>query len=179
MNSTLPRGPRYIVQGGAVLRGDVPISGAKNHALAAMCASLLTEDEVILNNVPEISDARSLAQLLTNLGAGVEWTAPNTLRLVGGTVGKVETPSELITENRASFQVMGPLLARLGRASSVPPGGDVIGQIDELLDRQGLAETGHRLFTGVDLPPGQPSLAPVGPLDSRVQHLPHGRCCFM
>ncbi len=128
MNSTLPRGPRYIVQGGAVLRGDVPISGAKNHALAAMCASLLTEDEVILNNVPEISDARSLAQLLTNLGAGVEWTAPNTLRLVGGTVGKVETPSELITENRASFQVMGPLLARLGRASSVPPGGDVIGQ---------------------------------------------------
>ena len=122
------RGPRYIVQGGAQLRGSVRISGAKNAALAMMCAALLTDEDVILTNVPDITDVESLGELLTSLGATVENQGPGRLRINAASVKTYEAPTELITENRASFQVMGPLVARHGFASSAPPGGDVIGQ---------------------------------------------------
>ena len=128
MNSNRLRGPRYAVQGGAVLHGTVRVSGASNAALAAMCAALLTDDEVVLTNVPDISDADSLGELLQSLGARVTNTPGEKMRLSGRGVNTFEAPSELITENRASFQVMGPLLARHGFAASAPPGGDVIGQ---------------------------------------------------
>jgi UDP-N-acetylglucosamine 1-carboxyvinyltransferase len=122
------RGARYVVQGGAVLRGTVQISGAKNHALAAMCAALLTDEDVVLSNVPDITDVASLAELLSSLGAEVEWSGPGRMRINASGVHTFEAPTELISENRASFQVMGPLLARHGYAASAPPGGDVIGQ---------------------------------------------------
>ncbi len=128
MTATRTRTERYVVQGGAVLRGTVQISGAKNAALAFMCASLLTDDDLLLTNVPDIRDAWSLSELLKSLGATVERLDANTFRLSGRGVATCEAPSELITENRASFQVMGPMLARYGYAASVPPGGDVIGQ---------------------------------------------------
>ncbi len=117
-----------MVQGGVSLRGEVTVSGAKNHALAAMCASLLTDEELVLENVPWISDVDSLGELLVSLGAKVERSADGTVRLNAGGVRVFDAPTELISENRASFQVMGPLLARHGFASSPPPGGDVIGQ---------------------------------------------------
>ena len=110
------------------MSGRVRISGAKNHVLAAMCASLLTDDDVILDNVPRISDVSTLGELLVSLGAKFEWIGDGRLLLNGGGVREFDAPTELITENRASFQVMGPLLARHGFASSAPPGGDVIGQ---------------------------------------------------
>ena len=122
------RSPRYIVQGGALLRGSVRVAGAKNHALAAMCAALLTDEDIVLTNVPEITDVDSLSELLTSLGAVVEFLSPGRLRINAGNVTTFEAPTELISENRASFQVMGPLLSRHGYASSAPPGGDVIGQ---------------------------------------------------
>ena len=122
------RPPSYTVQGGAVLRGSVRISGAKNAALAFMCAALLSDEPVTLENVPAIRDEASLSDLLVSLGAKVTRPASNTLTIDASRVNVYEAPSELITENRASFQVMGPLLARHGYASSVPPGGDVIGQ---------------------------------------------------
>ncbi len=120
--------PRYTVTGGAVLRGTVQISGAKNASLAAMCAALLTDEDVILTNVPNISDVDTLGELLVSLGCVVERLGHGRLRLNGGGVRLFEAPSELISENRASFQVMGPLLAAHGYAASAPPGGDVIGQ---------------------------------------------------
>jgi len=126
--STRVRGGKYVVHGGAVLRGRVVISGAKNHALAAMCAALLTGDDVILENVPDISDVDSLSALLVSLGAEVGRLPNGALRLNCRNVSMFEAPTELISENRASFQVMGPLLARHGYAASAPPGGDVIGQ---------------------------------------------------
>jgi len=127
MNSRSRR-DRYVVQGGAALNGSVQVSGAKNHALAAMCAALLTDEDVILTNVPDITDVASLAELLVSLGAEVESLDSGRLRINASAVHTFEAPSELISENRASFQVMGPLLARHGFASSAPPGGDVIGQ---------------------------------------------------
>lgn len=122
------RSPRYTVQGGAVLHGSVRISGAKNHVLAAMCASLLTDQDVVLTNVPEISDVDSLGELLTSLGAAVERLPGGQMRLNAANVRVFEAPTELMSENRASFQIMGPLVARHGIAASAPPGGDVIGQ---------------------------------------------------
>ena len=122
------RGGRYVVQGGVSLRGSVSVSGAKNHALAAMCAALLTDEDVVLQNVPRISDVDSLAELLESLGASVERLPDGSFRLNASGVNVFDAPTELISENRASFQVMGPLLARHGFASSPPPGGDVIGQ---------------------------------------------------
>jgi UDP-N-acetylglucosamine 1-carboxyvinyltransferase len=116
------------VRGGATLRGTVGISGSKNAALAAMCAAILTSDDVVLRNVPAISDAESLARLLRRLGLRVEREGGGVLRLNAANVESWEAPAELVTENRASFQVTGPLLARFGRASSPPPGGDAIGQ---------------------------------------------------
>ncbi|MEO9256643.1 MAG: UDP-N-acetylglucosamine 1-carboxyvinyltransferase [Tepidiformaceae bacterium] len=126
--SNRSRAPRYIVQGGASLRGSVRVSGAKNHVLAAMCAALLTDEDLILTNVPDISDVESLGELLTSLGVIVEAQPGGRMRLNAGNVRVFEAPTELISENRASFQVMGPLVARHGFASSAPPGGDVIGQ---------------------------------------------------
>ena len=128
MSAQRPRGPRYAVQGGAVLSGTVRISGAKNAALAAMCACLLTDEDLVLTNVPVISDADSLGELLEALGAKVDHVPGERMTLNGGGVRTFEAPTDLITENRASFQVMGPLLARHGFAASAPPGGDVIGQ---------------------------------------------------
>lgn len=122
------RRARYEVVGGAVLQGSVRVSGAKNAALAAMCAALLTDEDVVLDNAPDITDVTSLSELLVSLGATVERLGANTLRLNAAGVTAAEAPTELITENRASFQIMGPLLARHGYASSAPPGGDVIGQ---------------------------------------------------
>jgi UDP-N-acetylglucosamine 1-carboxyvinyltransferase len=112
------------------LRGRVRISGAKNAALAMMCAALLSDDDVVLTNVPRISDVDSLAALLRSLGAtveAVEGLEPG-VRINARGLNRDDAPAELINENRASFQVTGPLLSRFGRASSPPPGGDSIGQ---------------------------------------------------
>ena len=111
-----------------MLRGSVRVSGSKNAALASMCAALLTDDDVILENVPQISDVDSVTRLLRSLGATVDRLDDGSVRLNGAAVHTFETPTELITESRASFQVTGPLLGRYGRACSAPPGGDAIGQ---------------------------------------------------
>ena len=122
------RGSRYQVRGGAVLNGSVRVSGSANAALASMCAALLTDETVVLENVPAVSDVDSLANLLTHLGAVVARPQPNRVEINASGVGTLEAPIDLVSENRASFQVMGPLLARHGFAALPPPGGDVIGQ---------------------------------------------------
>lgn len=162
MNLNRSRGPRLAVHGGTVLRGTVHISGAKNHALAAMCASLLTDEDVVLTNIPAIRDVETLAELLVSLGATVERVAPSTLRLNAARVTQLDPPTELISENRASFQVMGPLLARFGHASSPPPGGDVIGQRPIDVHLEGFAalgaditRVGERFVANVNTPDGR------------------------
>ena len=93
-----------------------------------MCAALLTDEDLILENVPDISDVESLGALLASLGATVDRLPNGSLRLNCANVNMFEAPTDLISENRASFQVMGPLLGRHGYAASAPPGGDGIGQ---------------------------------------------------
>jgi UDP-N-acetylglucosamine 1-carboxyvinyltransferase len=112
-----------------VLNGTVHISGAKNAALAAMCASLLSSSgTLVLHNIPDILDTYTLGKLLEALGVSLGGPNGGELRLNGSEASAVEAPTDLITSNRASFQVVGPLLGRFGRAVSAAPGGDVIGQ---------------------------------------------------
>jgi UDP-N-acetylglucosamine 1-carboxyvinyltransferase len=119
---------RFVVEGGHPLRGSVAVSGSKNAAVAAMAAVLLTADDCHLENLPEIGDVAFMARVLEDLGAEAERVSPSSIRLNAGRLTSSSPSSELVESLRASFMVMGPLLARLGEAACPPPGGDVIGQ---------------------------------------------------
>ena len=119
----------YHIDGGARLHGAVPISGGKNAAMPCMAAALLTDAPCRITNVPMIDDVRLFGAILEHLGADVTVDpAANTLHLAApGPLGDAP-PDRLVANQRASFLVMGPLLARLGRAACSAPGGDGIGQ---------------------------------------------------
>jgi len=119
---------RFLIEGEHKLEGIVKISGAKNAALPAMAASLLTEDDCIIENVPQIEDISIMREVLCSLGASVERLEGNRLRVNAANIHTLAAPTELVIKNRASFLVMGPLLGRFGEAASCPPGGDIIGQ---------------------------------------------------
>jgi UDP-N-acetylglucosamine 1-carboxyvinyltransferase len=120
-------GPRFVIEGGRPLRGQVRVSGNKNAADYAMAAALLTAEDIVLDNVPDIEDITFMSALLRQLGAEVEQLAPSRLRINAAKIHSFDAPSELVVNLRASFLVMGALLTRFGRAASCPPGGDVIG----------------------------------------------------
>jgi UDP-N-acetylglucosamine 1-carboxyvinyltransferase len=117
----------FRIDGGRPLRGDVHISGAKNAALPAMAAALLTGDDCVLDNVPAIEDVRMMSAVLRALGAVINETN-GSLTLRGDAVAATVAPTELVSALRASFLVMGSLLGRFGEVACAPPGGDVIGQ---------------------------------------------------
>ena len=118
---------KYRITGGNRLHGHVRISGSKNGADYAIAAALLTADDVILHNVPDIGDVRQMEEILEHLGATVDHPSASSLRINCANVKEWEVPASLAAKLRASFLVMGPLLARMGRAACPPPGGDAIG----------------------------------------------------
>ena len=118
---------RYRITGGNRLHGSVHVSGSKNGSDYAIAAALLTAEDVILHNVPDIGDVRQMEEILAYLGATVEHLGRGTLRINAANVRETEVPLRLAATLRASFLVMGPLLARFGRAGCPPPGGDAIG----------------------------------------------------
>ncbi|NLY29247.1 MAG: UDP-N-acetylglucosamine 1-carboxyvinyltransferase [Firmicutes bacterium] len=118
---------RIRINGRRQLRGSIPISGAKNAVLKLMAAALMAPGESVIHNVPHIQDVFTMMDLLKTLGVGVKFEE-NTLRLsVGEDIGE-EAPHELVRKMRASIQVMGPLLGRLGRVRVSLPGGCAIGE---------------------------------------------------
>ena len=120
--------PKFVVEGGRPLNGTIRPAGNKNAALPIIAATLLTEEEVILENVPFIRDARTLLELLGVLGAEVEWLGDNRVRVRAAEVGVNELDAEMAARIRASILLAGPMLARVGRMMLPPPGGDVIGR---------------------------------------------------
>src|SRR3954469_9726776 len=114
------------VRGGKTLRGAVRISGAKNAALPILCATLLSDGDSRLRNVPALRDIETTAALLRFLGRGCE-ASPPTVRVAAGSNVRPEAPYELVKQMRASVLVLGPLLARFGRARVSLPGGCAIG----------------------------------------------------
>lgn len=115
-----------IVSGGIPLTGEVTIGGAKNVALKAFVASLLTDEEIILHNVPHIADVLSMLELLKSLGVSVSF-ADHTVRIKNGNLRETTVPLEVGARLRTSALVMGPLLVRYGKARVPNPGGCRIG----------------------------------------------------
>ena len=118
----------FLIEGGYPLHGAVVPSGNKNAALPILAACLLTAEPVVVQNVPRILDVEAMVALIADLGAEIEWTGPNELRIRAEDVVKQELDEDLCRRIRASILLAGPLLARFGRAVVPPPGGDVIGR---------------------------------------------------
>jgi len=124
---------RIHVRGGALLKGEIPISGAKNAAVALVAACLLTDETLTFTNVPAVRDIFVMFDLLRHLGVEVDWTpSPGVgqggkLKLTAKTIADTTAPYEIVSKMRASFLVLGPLLARAGHAKVSLPGGDAIG----------------------------------------------------
>lgn len=123
------------IEGGRPLRGEVAVAGAKNAAQKMMAAALLTDEEVILRNVPHISDIEVMTSLLHTVGAEVQRLGAHTLRIHAQNVRPARVSIEVAAKIRTSFLVTAPLLARCGRATVPNPGGDRIGHrpVDRLV----------------------------------------------
>ncbi|SFH35957.1 UDP-N-acetylglucosamine 1-carboxyvinyltransferase [Nitrosospira sp. Nsp14] len=117
---------KLIIQGGVPLSGEVHISGAKNAALPILCASLLTNDTLSINNVPHLNDVQTMLSLLEQLGVSIV-TDGDGIRLTAATLSNVVAPYEMVKTMRASILVLGPMLARAGEARVSLPGGCAIG----------------------------------------------------
>jgi UDP-N-acetylglucosamine 1-carboxyvinyltransferase len=120
--------PRYLVRGGRPVSGTVRPAGNKNAALPAIAATLLADGPVELGNIPRIRDVEAMLALLVDLGAKVEWTGPNAVRIDARGAESRPLNPELCARIRASILLAGPLLARFGSVQLPPPGGDVIGR---------------------------------------------------
>jgi UDP-N-acetylglucosamine 1-carboxyvinyltransferase len=118
----------FVIEGGIPLSGRVSAAGNKNGALPILAATLMATEPVVLGNIPRIRDVETMLALLANIGADVEWTGPNQVRVDSAAAGNHELDPDLCSQIRASFLLAAPLLARLRRASVPPPGGDVIGR---------------------------------------------------
>ena len=136
---------KIIIEGGRQLHGEVRISGAKNAALPLMAATLLCPGKHILHNVPDLRDTRTMLNLLEILGAKWEKVGETTLHINSDEVDKFEASYDLVKTMRASVLVLGPLLARLGRARVSLPGGCAIGARPIDFHMQGLKKLGVSL----------------------------------
>jgi UDP-N-acetylglucosamine 1-carboxyvinyltransferase len=127
---------KFVIQGGAPLSGTVIPAGNKNGALAIIAASVLTDDELTLANVPRIRDVDAMLEILGGLGVRVHWGGEHQLTLCAKDIDASAVDPVLGERIRASFLLAGPLLARFGRAEMPPPGGDFIGRrrLDPHLD---------------------------------------------
>jgi UDP-N-acetylglucosamine 1-carboxyvinyltransferase len=127
---------KFVIEGGVPLSGTMVPAGNKNGALPILASALLTEDEVLVRNVPKIRDVDAMLSILRAIGVEVSWRGANEVALCAKDVHEVEIERDLAELIRASFLLAGPLLARFGRAVMPPPGGDVIGRrrLDPHLD---------------------------------------------
>lgn len=139
---------KIFIRGGKVLNGTVKVDGAKNAALPILVASLLAAGPTTLEEVPPLDDVMTICQLLEGLGAKVSWQGRGQLEIDANQLSTHETPYELVRKMRASILVMGPLLARLGRAKVSLPGGCNIGTRPIDLHLKGFIAMGAEVIMG-------------------------------
>ena len=135
----------FVIEGGRPLGGTIRAAGNKNGALPILAACALATEPVQLTNVPRIRDVQTMVELLVDIGADVELSAENDIRVDPTGINKTELDEELCRRIRASFLLAGPLLARFGRVTVPPPGGDVIGRRRLDPHIHGLAELGAEI----------------------------------
>ena len=139
----------FIIDGGVPLKGTVRISGAKNAILPSLAACLLTEEKTILKDVPDLEDVHTMCNLLNSLGADTTFNKKDKEIIVNtSSINKYTALYELVNQMRASFLVMGPLLARKGRAKVSLPGGCAIGSRPVDLHLKGFSALGANINTG-------------------------------
>jgi UDP-N-acetylglucosamine 1-carboxyvinyltransferase len=135
---------KFVISGGAALHGEIPTNGSKNSALPALAAALLTEEPVTLKRIPRVRDIRTMQRLLVDIGSKIEGDG-ETVRLHTPNIVSPEAPYELVKTMRASSLVLGPLVARCGRARVSLPGGCAIGARPINLHIFGLEQLGARI----------------------------------
>lgn len=140
--------PKIIVRKSGPLKGAVKISGAKNSVLPIMAASLLAQDKVILEDIPALRDVEVISEVLSSLGADVKKHSDGIIEINSSNIDNSEAPYDLIKKMRASFLVIGPLLARMGRARVSLPGGCAIGARPIDLHLKGLSALGAKIDLG-------------------------------
>lgn len=139
---------KLVVNGGKRLEGKVKISGAKNAVLPIIAASLLGTSPSILEEVPDLEDVRTISEVLGHLGIKVSNGGNNTLNIDSSVISSCEAPYELVRKMRASFLIMGPLLARCGKAKISLPGGCAIGTRPIDLHLKGFDALGAKIDCG-------------------------------
>jgi len=135
---------KLIIEGGIPLRGSVEVSGSKNSLLPILAATLLTKDKCVIKNAPDLRDTVSMLKILKYLGVAYEFK-DHVIRLKPNGLERCEAPYKLVSTMRASFCVLGPLLARYGKARVSLPGGCVIGVRPVDLHLKGLAKLGAKI----------------------------------
>ena len=137
---------RIRIRGGRPLSGEIVIGGAKNAALPLMAAAMLTEDRLVLSNVPRLADIQTMTALLAQHGLAIDPVGNDGRTLsIGGPISSTEAPYDIVRKMRASFLVLGPLLARAGEARVSLPGGCDIGVRPVDLHLKGLEQLGARI----------------------------------
>lgn len=135
---------QFVIEGGKALRGEVDIGGAKNAALPIIAATLLTSDECLLENVPDIEDVRVLVGVLNEMGVQARFLGPNNVLVRSTGIETSQVPVGLATRMRGSFLVAGPILARFGEVYIPHPGGCAIGTRPVSVDLKGLQTMGAK-----------------------------------
>jgi len=133
---------KLTIQGGRSLSGEIHISGSKNAALSIIAASIMTEERVILENIPHLEDITTMIRLIAGMGVTVTLADNNKLILDSSKIGNFLAPYDLVKTMRASILVLGPLIARFGEASVSLPGGCAIGARPVNLHLDGLKAMG-------------------------------------
>ncbi|RKD21971.1 UDP-N-acetylglucosamine 1-carboxyvinyltransferase [Caminicella sporogenes DSM 14501] len=139
---------KILVRKSGPLKGTVKVSGAKNSVLPIMAASLLAQDTCVLEEIPALRDVEVMSEVLASLGADVKKNADGILEIKSTKVDNFEAPYDLVSKMRASFLVIGPLLARMGRARVSLPGGCAIGARPIDLHLKGLSALGAKINLG-------------------------------
>jgi UDP-N-acetylglucosamine 1-carboxyvinyltransferase len=134
------------VEGGSPLRGEIVVGGAKNAALPILAATLLTADECIINNVPDLSDVRTMVELIRSLGAEIQFEPErHRVRVRANNITSTSARPDLVAKMRASFLIAGPLLARFGEMSASTPGGCQLGARPVDVDVRGFRKMGAEI----------------------------------
>ena len=139
---------KYVIKQSAPLKGEVEISGAKNATLPILAATVLTDGVCEIHDTPHLSDVEVMCEILRAVGATVkEDYDKHTITVDGSTVDKSVVPFDLVKKERASFFIMGPLLARMGKVNIALPGGCAIGERPVDLHTKGIKMLGARVVT--------------------------------
>jgi 5-enolpyruvylshikimate-3-phosphate synthase len=162
---------KFEIEGGIPLKGSVPIAGAKNAALPILAATLLCEGESVIEGVPDLRDIRTMIELLRELGCEVERSGDD-LRIEVTDTAPFEAPYRIVKQMRASFSVLGPLLARRGRGTVSMPGGCNLGLRPVDLHLKGLRALGAKIEIDGGYVQGEGCPRPVSPRAPRSSRAP-------